>query len=66
MINKSPFLLKQEGWGEFDMKIVLSAIDRGGDHTLHHDLNFKDERYETLHPIVSLPLSHSTHERIAC
>lgn len=47
------------------MKVVLSAIDRGGDHTLHHDLNFKDERYETLHPIVSLPLDHSAYERKA-
>jgi len=65
VINKPPFLLKQEGWGEFDMKVVLSAIDRGGDHTLHHDLNFKDERYETLHPIVSLPLDHSAYERKA-
>lgn len=51
-IKKPPFLLKQEGWGEFDMEIVLQGIDRGGDHTIHHDLNFREERYETLHPVT--------------
>lgn len=55
MIRKPPFLLKQEGWGEFDMEIVLAAIDRGGDHTIHHDLNFREERYETTHSMVCLP-----------
>lgn len=38
------------------MEIVLTAIDKGGDHTIHHDLNFRDERYETIHPVVRVPL----------
>lgn len=36
------------------MEIVLSALDKGGDHSLPHDLNFQAERYEAKHVIVSL------------
>lgn len=53
-IKKVPFKIQEEGWGEFDMEIMLSAVDKGGDHTLAHDLNFQTERYEAKHPIVSL------------
>ena len=35
------------------MNIVLSAVGKGGDHTLEHDLNFHAERYEAKHQIVS-------------
>ncbi len=56
-IKKVPFKIQEEGWGEFDMEIVLSAIDKGGDHALAHDLNFQTERYEAKHPVVSS--SHS-------
>ena len=35
------------------MEIVLSAVDKGGDHALTHDLNFQTERYDAKHTIVS-------------
>lgn len=36
------------------MEIVLSAVDKGGEHALAHDLNFQAERYEAKHLIASL------------
>lgn len=53
VIKKPPFRIDEKGWGEFDMTIVLSAIGKGGDHTLDHDLNFQAERYEAKHQVVS-------------
>ncbi|KAI9853564.1 MAG: hypothetical protein M1824_001089 [Vezdaea acicularis] len=51
-INTVPFKVEEEGWGEFDMTIVLHAVDRGGDHTILHDLNFQSERYEADHVVT--------------
>ncbi|KAH8626614.1 SAS complex,SAS5 subunit/transcription initiation factor IID,subunit 14 [Alternaria alternata] len=34
------------------MTIVLTAIGKGGDHTLDHDLNFQAERYEAKHQVT--------------
>lgn len=36
------------------MEIILAAIDKGGDHSVAHDLNFQAERYEAKHVLVSL------------
>jgi transcription initiation factor IIF auxiliary subunit len=54
VIKKPPFRIDEKGWGEFDMTIVLTAVGKGGDHTLDHDLNFQAERYEAKHQVVSL------------
>lgn len=54
VIKRTPFRIDEEGWGEFDMEIVLAAIDKGGDHSVQHDLNFQAERYEAKHVLVSL------------
>lgn len=51
-VKKPPFRIEEEGWGEFDMEIVLTAVDKGGDHSVGHDLNFREEKYVTKHPIV--------------
>lgn len=63
MLKKAPFLLSEQGWGEFDMEIVLHGVDKGGDHVVRHDLNFQKNKYESIHTIVSrlfFPLhSHS-------
>lgn len=53
-MKKPPFRCQEEGWGEFDMEIVLSTINNGGNHTLQHDLNFQSETYEARHTIVSI------------
>lgn len=48
-----PFRIQEEGWGEFDMLLVLTPKDKGAEITIAHDLNFQSEHYETKHPIVS-------------
>lgn len=52
MFKKPPFRIDEKGWGEFDMSIVLTAVGKGGDHSLDHDLNFQSERYEAKHQVV--------------
>jgi len=52
IIKKAPFRIEEKGWGEFDMTIVLSAVGKGGDSTLDHDLNFQAERYEAKHQVT--------------
>ncbi len=37
------------------MEIVLSAVEKGGDYPIAHDLNFAAARYEAKHTIVGLP-----------
>jgi hypothetical protein len=59
--KKPPFRIDEQGWGEFDMTIVLSAAHKGGEHTLSHDLNFQSERYEAKHQVVRL-----AHHRATC
>ena len=54
VFKKPPFRIDEKGWGEFDMSIVLTAVGKGGDHTLEHDLNFQSERYEAKHQVVSV------------
>lgn len=51
--KKPPFRIDEKGWGEFDMTIVLTAVHKGGEHTLKHDLNFQSEQYESKHTVVS-------------
>lgn len=34
------------------MQIVLTARNKGGDHTVDHDLNFQSEQYEAKHTIT--------------
>jgi len=60
--KKPPFKIEEEGWGEFDMQILLTTLHRGGDHTLSHDLNFAQEQYESKHTIVSSFKSSETEE----
>lgn len=50
--KQPPFRLAEEGWGEFDMSIVLSIAGKGGEHTIAHDLNFQSTRYESNHKQV--------------
>ncbi|RJE22692.1 transcription initiation factor [Aspergillus sclerotialis] len=49
-VKNPPFRIAEEGWGEFDMQIGLSAADR--EHSITHDLNFAQERYESKHVIT--------------
>lgn len=51
-VKKPPFRIAEEGWGEFDMTITLTAMAKGGDHTIDHDLNFQNEMYEAKHTVT--------------
>lgn len=51
MVKTPPFRIQEEGWGEFDMQIGLTAADK--EHFVTHDLNFAQNRYESKHLIVS-------------
>lgn len=55
VIKNPPFRIQEEGWGEFDMQISLTAADK--DHVIAHDLNFAQTRYESKHVIVCLNLA---------
>ncbi|TKA62236.1 hypothetical protein B0A55_11698 [Friedmanniomyces simplex] len=49
-----PFTVKEKGWGEFDMQIILSPVGmpKGGDQIINHDLNFQQEEYESTHSVT--------------
>ncbi|KFY15551.1 hypothetical protein V492_01915 [Pseudogymnoascus sp. VKM F-4246] len=49
--DQPPFRCQNEGWGEFDLTIDLYAVEKGGKHTIAHDLNFAQPRYEAKHVI---------------
>lgn len=57
-MKKPPFRLSEEGWGEFEMGITLTFIDKCGDVKLGHDLNFAQEFYEIEHKI-KIPIRKS-------
>ncbi|PLB33152.1 Ran GTPase-binding protein YRB1 [Aspergillus candidus] len=50
VVKTPPFRIQEEGWGEFDMQIALTAADK--DHFVTHDLNFAQNRYESKHLIT--------------
>lgn len=51
VIKKPPFKIEEQGWGEFDLVIVLHTADKGGDHTITHDLNFAQTSYTVNHTL---------------
>jgi transcription initiation factor TFIID/TFIIF subunit len=52
-IKQAPFRIQEQGWGEFDMSIVLTPFSQPkGEQTVFHDLNFQQERYESLQQFV--------------
>ncbi len=53
-LKRPPFKIEEEGWGEFDMEITFTLMDRGGEQSVRHDLNFQKQKYESLH-VLSVP-----------
>ncbi|KAI5292757.1 hypothetical protein KEM52_006083 [Ascosphaera acerosa] len=48
--KEPPFRIDEEGWGEFDMQVVVRVENK--DYPFLHDLNFGAERYEQKHTIT--------------
>lgn len=44
-IETPPFLLEEQGWGEFQFEIVCNLIDNAGNFKIIHDLSFEDDAY---------------------
>ncbi|KAH3687240.1 hypothetical protein WICPIJ_001776, partial [Wickerhamomyces pijperi] len=62
VIKKPPFKIEEQGWGEFELFVVLTLLDKSGDRKIPHDLNFQSEYYEVDHKI-KIPLSKSANLR---
>lgn len=60
--KKAPFKIEEEGWGEFELGLTLTLVEKSGERKLAHDLNFQQNRYEVDHTI-SIPISKSAHLR---
>lgn len=54
--TEPPFTIVEEGWGEFDMKIVCKLIAKSGKFTIFHDLSFQDSAYAVDYS-VQVPLN---------
>lgn len=51
VVKTPPFLIEEQGWGEFDLSVTLHTVG-GGDHVLAHDLNFSKNVYIVDHEIT--------------
>lgn len=51
VLKKTPFRVSEDGWGEFEMQIVLTDA-AGKNHNIIHDLNFANPKYEVKHVLV--------------
>lgn len=49
--HEPPFKCTNEGWGEFEMTIEVFTTEKGGKHSIAHDLNFASPQYEVTHTI---------------
>ena len=59
VVKSAPFMIKERGWGEFDMKIVCTPLGnpKGGDIEINHDLNFLQESYDNTQSVVCMVLA---------
>ncbi|EDK39755.2 hypothetical protein PGUG_03853 [Meyerozyma guilliermondii ATCC 6260] len=60
-LKSPPFLVKEQGWGEFDIPITVHLVGvagKQGERKFSHDLNFLQEKYIVDHSI-SVPTTKS-------
>lgn len=57
-LKKAPFKIEEEGWGEFELGLTLTLLEKSGDRKLAHDLNFQTNRYEVDH-VINIPINKS-------
>lgn len=63
VLKRPPFLIEEEGWGEFDLAIVMHFADKGGEKTVSHDLNFREAEYTVDH-VVQFPTNRPNLSRL--
>ena len=61
--KKQPFKLEEQGWGEFDMNVVINFADNGGTKEITHDLHFQAPKYDVTHPVVHLVCQKCINDR---
>ncbi|ABN66843.2 predicted protein [Scheffersomyces stipitis CBS 6054] len=62
--KQSPFLVEEQGWGEFDIPIsihILGLNGKTGERKFNHDLNFLQEKYVNDH-VVTIPVSSTKNQ----
>ncbi|KAI3403624.1 TAF14 [Candida oxycetoniae] len=56
--KQQPFIVEEQGWGEFDIPIVVHILGingKPGERKFQHDLNFLQEKYHNDH-VISIPV----------
>jgi transcription initiation factor TFIID/TFIIF subunit len=54
-IKKPPFKIEEQGWGEFELGVSFTFVDKAGERKIAHDLNFRQEKYIVDH-VLHCPL----------
>ncbi|WBW72228.1 TFIID, TFIIF, Ino80, SWI/SNF, and NuA4 complex YEATS family subunit Tfg3 [Schizosaccharomyces osmophilus] len=44
-VRKPPYMIREQGWGEFEMEIIIYYADKGGEYRFSHYLHFQQEHY---------------------
>ena len=62
--TKSPFICSNEGWGEFEIGIDCYTTEKTKLQPIVHDLNFQQEKYESVHSLTFKNPSQALQERL--
>ncbi|KAH8178724.1 YEATS family protein [Sarocladium implicatum] len=62
--TKSPFICSNEGWGEFEIGIDCYTTEKTKLQPIVHDLNFQQEKYESIHSVTFKNPSQALQERL--
>jgi transcription initiation factor IIF auxiliary subunit len=46
-------MIQQEGWGEFDLRVILHFRDGSLPQTILFDVNFNRNKYSAFHKLVN-------------
>lgn len=63
-IRKPPFVIDEEGWGEFQIKISCKMIGKAGKFTILHELDFEDNAYAIDYQIAIPTNNQIIHEQL--
>ncbi|KAJ2523329.1 transcription factor TFIIF complex subunit Tfg3 [Coemansia sp. RSA 2049] len=53
VVTRAPFRVEEEGWGEFDLVVIVHMVNSPDTYKIVHDLNFQEgESYTKRYPFV--------------